>query len=96
MEEYYDINDFMSSINKDRRILEDIVFIKIKKSLIENTQNVCLFSIHSGGEEVTSFYLDRKEYDYFLESYLKICEGREEYEVCSEIIEMRNLLKEFR
>lgn len=93
MGEYYDINDFMSSINKDRKVLEDLVFQKIKKSLDENTQNVCLFTISSGGSDITSFYLDRKEYDYFLESYLNICEGREEYEICSEIIKMRNLLK---
>ena len=31
MEEYYGINDFMSSINSDRKFLEDIVFNKIKK-----------------------------------------------------------------
>jgi hypothetical protein len=92
MEEYYDINDFMSSINEDRKILEEIVFEKIKKSIEENTNKVCLFNILQGGEEVTSFYLDRKEYDFFLESYLKICESREEYETCLDIIEMRDLL----
>lgn len=92
MEEYYDINDFMGSIKKDRRILEEIVFGKIKKSLEENTDNVCLFKIISSGEEITSFYLDRKEYGFFLSSYLKLCEEREEYEVCLDIIQMRNLL----
>ena len=43
-------------------------------------------------EELISFFLDRYEYDFFLESYLKLCEDREEYEICSEIIEMRNTL----
>lgn len=92
MEEYYDINDFMSSINEDRKILEEIVFEKIKKSVEENTNKVCLFNILQGEGEVTSFYLDRKEYGFFLESYLKICESREEYETCLDIIEMRDLL----
>ena len=92
MEEYYDINDFMGSISKDRRVLEEIVFEKIKKSIEENTNSVCLFNIVSNEEELTSFHLDRKEYKYFLESYLKLCEEREEYEICSSIIQMRNLL----
>jgi hypothetical protein len=92
MEEYYDINDFMGSINRDRKFLEEIVFGKIQKSLKENTDKVCLFNIISSDEEVTSFYLDRKEYDFFLSSYLKACETREEYEICTRIIEMRNLL----
>ena len=35
MEEYYDMNDFMGSINGDRKILEDIVFNKIRKSIEE-------------------------------------------------------------
>jgi hypothetical protein len=92
MEEYYNVNDFMGSINKDRKFLEDIVFSKIKKSIEENTEKVCLFNIVSPDEEVTSFYLDRKEYDFFLSSYLKSCESREDYETCSSIIEMRDLL----
>jgi hypothetical protein len=92
MGEYYDINDFMSSINDDRKILEEIVFQKIKKSIEENTNKVCLFNIVHESEEITSFYLDRKEYGFFLESYLSICESREEYETCLDIIEMRNLL----
>jgi hypothetical protein len=92
MEEYYNINDFMGSINRDRKFLEEIVFGKIQKSLEENTDKVCLFNIISSDEEVTSFYLDRKEYDFFLSSYLKACETREEYEICTRIIEMRNLL----
>jgi hypothetical protein len=92
MEEYYNINDFMGSINRDRKFLEEIVFGKIQKSLEENTDKVCLFNIISSDEEVTSFYLDRKEYDFFLSSYLKACESREEYEICTRIIEMRNLL----
>jgi hypothetical protein len=92
MEEYYNINDFMGSIDRDRKFLEEIVFGKIQKSLEENTDKVCLFNIISSDEEVTSFYLDRKEYDFFLSSYLKACESREEYEICTRIIEMRNLL----
>lgn len=92
MEEYYDINDFMSSIDKDRKILEEIVFGKIKKSIEEGTSNVCLFNIILNDEEVTSFHLERSEYDFFLESYLKICEEREEYEICSDIIQMRSLI----
>ncbi len=82
----------MGSINRDRKFLEEIVFGKIQKSLEENTDKVCLFNIISSDEEVTSFYLDRKEYDFFLSSYLKACESREEYEICTRIIEMRNLL----
>ena len=92
MEEYYNINDFMGSIDRDRKFLEEIVFGKIQKSLEENTDKVCLFNIISSDEEVTSFYLYRKEYDFFLSSYLKACESREEYEICTRIIEMRNLL----
>lgn len=92
MEEYYNVNDFMGSINRDRKFLEEIVFGKIQKSLEENTDKVCLFNIISSEEEITSFYLDRKEYDFFLSSYLKACESREEYEMCTRIIEMRNLL----
>ena len=92
MEDYYDMNDFMSSINDDRRILEDIVFEKIKKSIKENSEKVCLFNIVSDDSEVTSFFLDREEYIFFLNSYLKNCESREEYEKCSEIIEIRSSL----
>ena len=92
MEDYYDMNDFMSSINKDRKILEDIVFKKIKRSMEENTEKVCLFNIVSDDKEITSFFLDRKEYIFFLNSYLKACESREEYEICSEIIDIRNYL----
>ena len=94
MEEYYNVNDFMRSIDKDRKFLEDIVFEKIKKSISENTDKVCLFNIISNDEEeeVTSFYLDRKEYKFFLESYLKSCESREDYETCSRIIEIKDLL----
>jgi len=92
MEEYYDINDFMSSIDKDKKFLGDIVFDKIKKSISEGTDKICLFNIMSSEEELISFFLDRYEYDFFLESYLKLCEDREEYEICSEIIEMRNTL----
>ena len=92
MEEYYDINDFMSSIDKDRKFLEDIVFDKIKRSLEEKSDKICLFNIISSDDEITSFYLDRKEYDFFLSSYLKSCESREDYETCSQIIELRGLL----
>jgi hypothetical protein len=92
MEEYYDINDFMSSIDKDRKFLEDIVFNKIKKSISEGTDKICLFNIMSSEEELISFFLDRHEYDFFLSSYLKLCEEREEYETCSEIIGIRNIL----
>ena len=92
MEEYYDIDDFMSSINGDRKFLEDIVFNKITKSIEEKTDKICVFDIATAEDEITSFYLDRKEYDFFLSSYLKSCEFREEYEICSGIIEIRKLL----
>jgi hypothetical protein len=94
MEDYYDINDFMGSIDKDRRILEEIIFDKIKKSIEEKTSKVCLFNIVSQEEDVTSFYLDREEYGHFLSSYLKACENREEYETCLKIIEIKKILEE--
>jgi hypothetical protein len=92
MEEYYDINDFMGSINGDRKFLEDTVFNKIKKSIEEKTDKICVFNIATAEDEITSFYLDKKEYNFFLSSYLKSCESREEYEICTDIIEMRKLL----
>jgi len=92
MEEYYGMNDFMSSINGDRKFLEDIVFNKIKKSIEEKTDKICVFNIATAEDEITSFYLDKKEYNFFLSSYLKACESREEYEICTDIIEMRKLL----
>jgi len=92
MEEYYGINDFMGSINGDRKFLEDIVFNKIKKSIEEKTDKICVFNIATAEDEITSFYLDKKEYDFFLSPYLKSCESREEYEICTDIIKMRKLL----
>lgn len=92
MEEYYDLNDFISSIKNNRILLEKIVFEKIKKSIEEKTEKTCILNLMSEKEEVISFYLHRKEYQFFLESYLKICELREEYEICSDILTMRNLL----
>ena len=92
MEEYYGINDFMSSINSDRKFLEDTVFNKIKKSIEEKTDKTCIFNILVAENEITSFYLNKKEYGFFLSTYLKSCEAREEYEICTNIIEMRKLL----
>jgi hypothetical protein len=92
MEEYYGINDFMSSINSDRKFLEDIVFNKIKKSIEEKTDKTCIFNILVAENEITSFYLNKKEYGFFLSTYLKACEAREEYEICTNIIETRKLL----
>jgi hypothetical protein len=93
-EEYYEINDFMGSIDDNRKFLEDLVFNKIKKSIEENTDKVCLFTIFSNeSDEETSFYLDKSEYKSFLLSYLKASESREEYEVCSNILEILSLLE---
>ena len=45
MEEYYDMNYFMGSINGDRKFLEDTVFNKIRKSIEEKTDKICIFNI---------------------------------------------------
>jgi hypothetical protein len=87
----YSLKEFMDSMGKDRKLLEDLVFDKVKVSIKEGTKKILLFSIDAQGE-TTSFYLNRKEYGNFLDSYLKTCESAEEYETCSRIISLKKEL----
>ena len=89
--EYYNINDFMSSMKEDRKLLEDLVFDKVKESISLKTEKAFLFTVSSVGETM-SFYLNRTQYQDFLDKYLRSCEGVEEYERCSQILELKEIL----
>lgn len=89
--EYYDINEFMGSIDKDRKLLEDLVFDKVKESISLKTDKAFLFTVSSLGEEM-SFYLSRDQYGDFLDKYLVSCETCEDYERCSDILELKEIL----
>lgn len=89
--DYYNINDFISSMKENRKPIEDMVFFKVRESISLKTEKTFLFSISTEGETM-SFYLNRSQYNYFLDTYLKSCESAEDYETCSQILELKKIL----
>lgn len=95
MESWF-LNDLIGPESEIKPVLGDAIYKKVKEAILENYERIEIFTLLSRSEEASAvsgviFSLDREQFPIFLESYLKVCEGREEYEKCREILDLSEL-----
>jgi hypothetical protein len=87
--------EFMDLTNQNNQYLGDLIYKKVKHSILYNLDSAVLFTMFPTETESSAqgvvFTLDRNQFQQFLDGYLKRCESEEMYEVCSEIIDLRSL-----
>jgi hypothetical protein len=94
MESWF-FKDIIDSKSESKSILGDAIYEKVKEAILDNYDRIEIFTLLSGHESTISgivFSLDNNQFYLFLENYLKVCEDREEYEKCREILDLTELI----
>ena len=85
-----DIDSFSDFLNiKDPQgvYLGDLFYLRVKESIEKKKKKASIYSrSKDGGIFVCS--LDDDQFHIFLQAYLRRCENLEEYEVCSEVLNL--------
>ena len=95
MESWF-LNDLIGPKSVIKHSIGDAIYIKVKEAILENHERIEIFTLLSGNESDTSvsgvvFSLDSEQFPIFLACYLDVCENREEYEKCREIVDLSEL-----
>lgn len=95
MESWF-LDDLIGPKSEIKPILGDAIYDKVKEAILENYKKIEIFTLLSRNADDTTvtgviFSLDSEQFSIFLDSYLKICESREEYEKCREILDLSEL-----
>jgi hypothetical protein len=96
MESWF-FNDLIDPKSDRKSILGDAIYDRVKEAIMENQDRIEIFTLLSRSEDDSAvsgikFSLDNKQFNLFLENYLKVCEEREEYERCREILDLTELI----
>ena len=94
MESWF-FKDIIDSKSESKSILGDAIYEKVKEAILDNYDRIEIFTLLSSHESTISgivFSLDNNQFYLFLENYLKVCEDREEYEKCREILDLTELI----
>lgn len=92
------INNLMSFKDKDH--FWKLIFGKLSESILNGYKFTIIFSLDEIIGEVYkvpdeySFTIEEDQYSYFLNNYLKWCEGLERFEECQNIINLLSILKD--
>jgi hypothetical protein len=88
--------EFMDMQDKEGPFLGDLIYPKVKEAILENYDTAFLFTlIPTDNEDYPDgivFSLDREQFHIFLDNYLKMCEEKELYERCIEILDLQELI----
>jgi len=77
-------SEFFEIKDPQGNYLGDLFYFRVKEAIEKNKSKASIYSKFEGkGIFVCS--LDKDRFDIFLRAYLRRCEDREEYEMCSEI-----------
>jgi hypothetical protein len=96
MESWF-FKDIIGSKSESKSILGDAIYEKVKEAILDNYDRIEIFTLlskssHESTISGITFSLDNKQFHLFLENYLKVCENREEYEKCREILDLTELI----
>lgn len=89
--------DFIDIEDKSGMYLGDLFYEKIKSAIIEDLDLASLFTSvdndpnNPGTSQIFMCTIYSEKFPMFLKEYLKWCESREEYEKCSDIINLNVL-----
>jgi hypothetical protein len=88
-------SEFMNLSNQNNQYLGDLIYKKVRYAILYNLDSAVLFTMFPTENESSSqgfvFTLPRNQFYQFLDEYLKRCEENERYEICSEIIDLKEL-----
>lgn len=83
-------SDFLSIKNPQGLYLGDLLYLRIKDSIDKKKKKASVYSKSNDGN-IFVCSLDSDHFHIFLQAYLKMCENREEYEICSDVLNLIEL-----
>lgn len=87
--------EFMDLRNQNNQYLGDLIYKKVRHAILYNLDSAVLFTMFPTETETSAqgvvFTLNKDQFLQFLDGYLKRCENEEMYEICSEILDLREL-----
>jgi|JI10StandDraft_1071094.scaffolds.fasta_scaffold02576_26 hypothetical protein len=88
----HSFRDFIDIKDKSGAYLGDLFYDKVKSAISKDRDLASLFTsvdndpMNPGTSQIFMCSIDSEKFPIFLQEYLRWCEGREEYEKCSEIM----------